>query len=84
MPRVLKHDLDQFQAAHDLGRQLLLGDEQMRVVLGKAAHPGHAAQFTRLLPAIDGAELGQPDRHLAVAARLAGQRCGYASGSSSA
>jgi len=39
------------------------------IVLGEAADPRHAAELTRLLVAVDGAELGQPQRQILVAVR---------------
>ena len=49
---------------------LIGADEQVGVVLGEAAHAGHAVEFAGLLEAIDGAELGQANRQIAVAALL--------------
>ena len=57
----------------DFRCELVFGAEQVRVVLGEAAHAGHAAEFAGLLPAIDRAELGQAHGQVAVAARLAGE-----------
>ena len=56
--------------APQLGLDLLGRDEQVGVVLGEAADAGHAGQLAGLLEAIDGAELGEPHRQVAVAARL--------------
>ena len=44
--------------------------EQVGVVLGQAADAEHAVQFARLLVAVDGAELRQPHRQVAVGAGL--------------
>ena len=49
-----------------------MGAEQVGVVLGEAADPGQARQLARLLVAVDRAELGQPQRQVAIAARLRG------------
>jgi hypothetical protein len=49
-----------------LGLKLLLGAEHMRVILGEGAHPHQAVQRTRRLVAMHIAELGQPDRQVAV------------------
>src|SRR6185312_546327 len=67
-----ENDLDQLQAARHFLRNLLFGAEQMCVVLREAAHASHAAEFARLLEAIDGAELGEADRQIAIAVLLAG------------
>ena len=69
MPSVSRMILHEVEAACDLRRHLLLGAEQVGVVLGEAAHAGHAAEFAGLLPAVDGAELGQPHGQVAVAVR---------------
>ncbi len=45
----------------------------MRVVLGEGPDAGHAAEFARLLPAIDRAEFGQADGQIAVGMFLAGK-----------
>ena len=44
----------------------------MGVVLGEAADAGQAGELAGLLVAVDGAELGQPDGQVAIAARLGG------------
>ena len=67
----LEHELGHLQAAAELVGHLVFGAEQVRVVLGEAAHAGHAVQLARLLEAIDGAELRQPHRQVAIAARPA-------------
>ena len=56
--------------ARDFRFDLLRRDEQMGIILREAAHAGHAVQFAGLLVAIDGAELGQADGQIAIAARL--------------
>jgi hypothetical protein len=43
------------------------------VVLGEAADAGHAVEFARLLPAVDGAEFRKSDREVPVAVRLGGE-----------
>ena len=55
------------QQALDLVAHLLLGGEDVGVVLGHAPHPGEAVHHARLLVAVDGAELEHPQRQLAVA-----------------
>ena len=62
---------DQIEAAGDFGGDLLRGAEQMGVVLGEAADAGHAAEFAGLLPAIDGAELRESHREIAIGMRVA-------------
>ena len=57
------------QQRRELGRRLLLGAEDVRVVLGHAAHARQAVHDARLLVAVHGAELEEPQRELAVAAR---------------
>ena len=63
-------DLHQFDAAQNFLRDLVLGHEEMRVVLGEATHAGHAGDFTGLFPAVHGAEFGQTQRQVAVGAGL--------------
>ena len=46
---------------------LVLGAEDMRVVLGEAAHPHEAVQRAMRLVAVAGAELGKTQRQVAVA-----------------
>ena len=67
MPRVVEDGLDQVDAAADLGAELVGGDEEVGVVLGEAADAGHAAELAALLPAVDGAELGEANRQVPVA-----------------
>ena len=69
-PQRLQHELGHLDAAAELVGHLLLGAEDVGVVLGEAADAGHAVQFARLLEAIHRAELGQPQRQVAVAPRL--------------
>ena len=66
----LQHELGHLDAAAELVGHLLFGAEDVGVVLGEAADAGHAVQLARLLEAIDRAELGQPQRQLAIAPRL--------------
>ncbi len=63
MFRILQHQL---QAALDFAENLFFRAEYVRVVLRKTAYPGHSAEFARLLPAIDGPELRQPDREVSI------------------
>ena len=49
--------------------ELLLGAEDMRVVLGEGAHPHEAVQRARRLVAVDRAEFGEAQRQFAVAAQ---------------
>jgi len=58
--------LDEGEAPLDLGGDLVLGAEEVGVVLGEAADAGHAVELAGLLPAVDGAELGEADGHVAV------------------
>ena len=66
-----EHEQGQLHGRPELASHLLDGAEQVGVVLGEAADAGHARQLARLLVAVDGAELGQPDGQVAVAPRLA-------------
>ena len=66
-------DLDQREAAEHFRGDLLLGAEEVGVVLGEAADAGHAVELAGLLPAVDGAELGEAHRQVAVAVRLRGE-----------
>ena len=45
------------ETAENFGRDLILGAEQMGVVLRKTTDPRHAVEFTGLFPAVNGAEL---------------------------
>ena len=47
-------------------RDLVLGAEDVRVVLGEGAHPHQAVQRARRLVAVDGAELRDLQRQLAI------------------
>ena len=49
---------------------LVGANEQVGVVLGEAPHTRHAVQLAGLLEAIDGAELGQTNRQIAVTALI--------------
>ena len=59
----------QFDEPHRLGGDLLLGAEDVRIVLGERAHPHDAVQRAGRLVAVAGAELRQPQRQLAVGAQ---------------
>ena len=65
-------DLHQFDAPQHFLRDLVLGHEKVRVVLGEATHPGHARDFARLFPTVHRAEFGQAQRQVAVGAGLRG------------
>mmetsp|Transcript_16868 Transcript_16868/g.41828 ORF Transcript_16868/g.41828 Transcript_16868/m.41828 type:complete len:320 (+) Transcript_16868:702-1661(+) len=58
--------LSQVEHARDLVRELLGQAEDVRVVLREAAHAEEAVQRARALVAVDGAQLGPPDRQVAV------------------
>jgi hypothetical protein len=68
--QALQDEQHQVQVGAELGLDLLRGDEQVGVVLGEAAHPGHAGQLPAFLKTVDGAELREAHRQVAVAARL--------------
>ena len=55
------------RAASELALTCSVVTVDVRVVLGEAAHPGEAVHDAGLLVAVDRAELGQPQRQLAVA-----------------
>ena len=77
--RELHHDLVEAEVLIDrkdqlvdlvaLGRELILGAEDMRVVLGERAHAHHAMQRARGLIAMHDAEFGEPQRQLAIRAQ---------------
>ena len=52
-----------------LGGELILGAEDMRVVLREGAHAHHAMQRARRLVAMHDAELGETQRQLAIGAQ---------------
>ena len=74
----------QLDEPHRLGRDLLLGAEDVRVVLGEGAHPHDAVQRAGRLVAVAGAELRHAQRQLAVAAHALAEDLHVARGSSSA
>ena len=59
----------QLRHRHRLLRDLLLGDENVRIVLGESAHPHQPMQRSGRLVAVHLAELRQPDRELPVASQ---------------
>ena len=63
---VLEQAQHEVQQMLDLLRRLLGGAVGVGVVLGHAADPGQAVDDAGLLVAVDGAELEQPHRQLAV------------------
>ena len=60
---------DQTGHRHALGGDLLLGHEDMRIVLGEGAHAHQAVQRARGLIAVHLAELGEAQRQLPVTAQ---------------
>ncbi len=46
--------------------------EQVSIILSKSTDAGHAGEFAGLLVAVDGAELGEADGEVSVAAGLGG------------
>ena len=60
------------KAAVDFGGELFFGAEEVAVVLGEAAHAGHAAEFAGLFPAVNGAEFVEAHGEVAVGAGLGG------------
>ena len=67
-----KYVLHEFSSAAEFVLDLLGSAEGVRIVLGETADAGHAAEFARLLVAIDHAEFGETHRQIAIAARLGG------------
>ena len=70
-PEGAQHAHDEVEERGDLVTELVLGAEDVAVVLGEAADPHHPVQGARPLVAVDGAELEQTQRQLAVAALAA-------------
>ncbi len=66
----LEHELHQVERVLEFVFDLLGRAEEVGVVLREAADAEHAVEFARLLVAVNGAELGQTDRQVAVAPRL--------------
>ena len=58
------------QHAQDLRVELVGPAEEVGVVLGEAAHAHQPVQHAGALEAVDGAELGEAEGQLAVAAQL--------------
>jgi hypothetical protein len=65
---VAQHRDDELEDARRLGLQLVLGDEEVRVVLRESAHAREAVQGAGQLVAVDRAVLGEAQRQVAVAA----------------
>ena len=65
--------LDEFEASDDFGADLFRGAEKVSIILSEGANPGHAAEFSRLLPAIHRAEFREAHRQVAVAFRALGE-----------
>src|SRR6266478_7660638 len=59
----------QLAAADRLGSYLVLGAEDVRIVLDEAAHPHQPVQGARRLVAVAAAEFGEPQRQFAIAAQ---------------
>ena len=72
------------EAVHDFVLDLLRRAEDVRVVLREAADAKQAVHHAGALVAIDGAELAQPHRQVAIAALAVARRSGCGTGSSSA
>ena len=68
----VEEELRHLHRRAELASDLLVGAEQVGVVLGEAADAGQPRELARLLVAVDRAELGQPQRQIAVAPRLRG------------
>jgi hypothetical protein len=68
----------------DFRLELVFGAEHMRIVLREAAHPHQPVQRARRLVAVHVAELGQPDRQLAIGFQPVLEDLHMARGSSSA
>ena len=67
-----KDGFDKVETPPQFVRNLFLCDKEVRVILRESAHTRHAAEFTRLFPAIDGTKLGKAYRQVAV---TPGLRC---------
>ena len=68
--RLPHHELHDVEQAEDLFLDLILAQEDVRVVHREPAHPQHAVQRPRALVAIHIGDLGEPDRQVAIAALL--------------
>ena len=64
--------LDQFNGRAHFLLDLVRRAKEMGIILAKAPHASHSAEFPRLLVAIDHPELGEANRQIAVTARLGG------------
>ena len=71
-PQRAEHVLGQLHRGPELPTDLLVGAEEVGVVLCEAADPGHARELARLFVAINRAELGQSQRQVAITPRLRG------------
>ena len=68
-PEELVHLVDELDDALDLGRDLLGGHEDVRIVLREAAHAHEAVKLAALLMAMDEAEFAHADGQILIAVR---------------
>src|SRR5206468_12353712 len=66
----VEEEAGELDAVGELLADLLVGAEQVGVVLGETADAGETGQLAGLLEAVDGAELGKAHWQVAVTARL--------------
>ena len=69
-PKARQHRGHEVEDADDLRLELVRAAEEVRVVLGEAAHAHEAVQHARALEAVDGAQLREAEGQLAVAVQL--------------
>ncbi len=63
---ILEHGQDEIVDLEDFVGKLLFGAEDMRVVLGEAAHAHQPEQRAGGLIAVHGAEFGEPNREVSI------------------
>ena len=66
----IKNEFDKVEAAFDFVAELLFSAKYVRIILGKATDPSHTIEFSRLLPAINGAKFGETHRKVSIGVGL--------------
>ena len=62
----IKDKFDKVEASGDFSCDLILGAEEVGIVLRESTHAGHSVEFAGLFPAVNGAKFSKPHREVAV------------------
>ena len=62
----VEDQFDKVEASGDFGSDLILGAEEVGIVLSETTHAGQAVEFTGLFPSVHGTEFSKPYREVAV------------------